>query len=209
MSEGIVFLKDNETNYRLNVQSGLLPDWEISHRSITDGMIEPFVGSLVRVNEQGEKVISYGLSSYGYDIRLGNKFKIFTNVNNAVVDPKQDDPRAYVEVESDTIIIPPNSFILAHSVERFKIPSDVLGLVMSKSTYARNGNVCIATPLEPGWEGYITLEFANTTPTAIKMYAGEGCAQVLFMKSTECDVSYADRGGKYMNQPAEPVTGKA
>lgn len=198
-----------ETTVRERVNNGLLPDWEIKYHVEDYGMIEPFSNELVRINEVGEKVISYGLSSYGYDIRLGNKFKIFTNINNAVVDPKADDPKAYVEVESDTIIIPPNSFILAHSLERFKMPDDVLGLVTSKSTYARNGNICIATPLEPGWEGYITLEFANTTPTAIKMYAGEGCAQVLFIKSARCDVSYADRGGKYMNQPAEPVPGKA
>lgn len=199
----------NRENTIRRIETGLLPDYEIEMHVEEHGMISPFENKLIREDSEGNKVISYGLSSYGYDIRLGNKFKIFTNVNNAIVDPKQDDPKAYVEVESDTIIIPPNSFILAHSMERFKIPRDVSALVTSKSTYARNGNVCIATPLEAGWEGYVTLEFANTTPTAIKMYAGEGCAQVLFFKSFPCKTSYADRGGKYMNQPAEPVPGKA
>lgn len=156
-----------------------------------------------------KKIVSYGLSSYGYDLRCGNKFKIFTNVNSTVIDPKKFDEKSFVEFEGDICIIPPNSFVLCASLERIKMPKDVTGVVLGKSTYARTGISCLATPLEAGWEGYVTLEFANTTPLPAMLYAGEGCCQVLFFKgSIPCEVSYADRGGKYNNQAAGPVTAR-
>lgn len=157
-----------------------------------------------------EKIISYGTSSYGYDLRCGHKFKIFSNINAAIVDPKGLDPQSFVDVEvqndGDYIIVPPNGFALTYSLEHIKMPKDVTGVVLGKSTYARTGLICIATPLEAGWEGYVTLEFANSTPLPMKLYAGEGCCQVLFHRgAVQCEVSYADRNGKYMNQPAEVV----
>lgn len=151
-------------------------------------------------------VISYGLSSYGYDIRVSNHFKIFTNVHNTVVDPKNFNEQSFVSIDTDECIIPPNSFALARTVERFKIPRNVLVLCVGKSTYARCGIIVNVTPLEPEWEGYLTLEISNTTPLPAKIYANEGIAQLLFFESDEaCSVSYADKKGKYQNQTG--VTG--
>jgi dCTP deaminase len=159
-------------------------------------MIEPFVENQVR-----EGVISYGLSSYGYDIRVANEFKIFTNVFSVTVDPKQFDPKSMIDFNGDVCIIPPNSFALARTVEYFRIPRDTLTICVGKSTYARCGIIVNVTPFEPEWEGYVTLEISNTTPLPAKIYANEGIAQVLFFQGDEvCEVSYADRKGKYQNQ---------
>lgn len=164
------------------------------------GMIEPFIDGQVRYVE-GEKVISFGLSSYGYDLRVANEFKVFTNLYNSLVDPKNFSDSAFVHIESDTCIIPPNSFALARSVEYFRIPRNVLTICVGKSTYARCGIIVNVTPFEPEWEGYVTLEISNTTPLPAKIYANEGLAQVLFYEAAEaCEVSYADRKGKYMGQ---------
>ena len=163
-------------------------------------MIEPFVDRLVR-EEGGQKIVSYGLSSYGYDLRVSNHFKVFTNLYNTLVDPKAFSESAFVDVIADECIIPPNSFALAKSVEYFRIPRDVLTLCIGKSTYARCGIIVNVTPFEPEWEGYVTLEISNTTPLPAKIYANEGLAQVLFYQVAEvCEISYADRGGKYMGQ---------
>ena len=165
------------------------------------GMIEPFEAAQVRKNAAGEKVISYGVSSYGYDVRCANEFKIFTNINSAIVDPKAFSEESFVDVEADVCIIPPNSFALARTVEYFRIPRDVLTVCLGKSTYARCGIICNVTPLEPEWEGHVTLEFSNTTTLPAKIYANEGVAQMLFFQSDEeCAVSYKDRGGKYQGQ---------
>ena len=164
------------------------------------GMIEPFEAGQVRESEHG-RVISYGTSSYGYDIRCSSEFKIFTNINSAIVDPKEFDQSSFVDFEGDVCIIPPNSFALARTVEYFRIPRDVLTICLGKSTYARCGIIVNVTPFEPEWEGYVTLEFSNTTPLPAKIYANEGVAQVLFFQSDEpCETSYADRGGKYQGQ---------
>lgn len=164
------------------------------------GMIEPFEENQVRV-QNGHKVISYGTSSYGYDIRCAGEFKIFTNINSTIVDPKNFDPKNFVEVNADYCIIPPNSFALARTVEYFRIPRDILTICLGKSTYARCGIIVNVTPFEPEWEGYVTLEFSNTTPLPAKIYANEGVAQVLFFSADEeCAISYKDRGGKYMGQ---------
>lgn len=163
----------------------------------THGMIKPFISTQMR----GKKKISYGLSSYGYDVRCAAEFKIFTNINSAIVDPKNFDESSFISVETKTCIIPPNSFALARTVETFKIPRSVLTLCVGKSTYARCGIIVNVTPLEPEWEGSITLEFSNTTSLPAKIYAGEGVAQILFFESDqECEVSYKDRKGKYQNQ---------
>ena len=160
------------------------------------GMIEPFVESQVR-----EGVVSFGLSSYGYDIRVADEFKIFTNINNTVIDPKAFDPRSFVDVQADVCIVPPNSFALARTIEYFRIPRDVLTLCLGKSTYARCGIIVNVTPFEPEWEGTATLEISNTTPLPAKIYANEGIAQVLFFQSDErCETSYADKKGKYQAQ---------
>ena len=158
------------------------------------------------INPYSEKqvstvVISYGVSSYGYDLRVADEFKIFTNVNSTVIDPKHFDERSFISVTSDVAIVPPNSFALARSVEYFKIPRDVLTICVGKSTYARCGIIVNVTPFEPEWEGFVTLEISNTTPLPARIYANEGLAQVLFFGGDEvCEVSYADRGGKYMKQ---------
>jgi dCTP deaminase len=164
------------------------------------GMISPFEANQVRfINDQ--KVISYGTSSYGYDIRCANEFKIFTNINSTIVDPKNFDPKNFVEVNNDFCIIPPNSFALARTVEYFKIPRNVLTVCLGKSTYARCGIIVNVTPLEPGWEGHVTLEFSNTTPLPAKIYAFEGACQFLFFKGDKpCEISYDKRQGKYMKQ---------
>ena len=172
------------------------------------GMIDPFEPKQVRQGANG-KIISHGTSSYGYDIRCSNEFKIFTNINSAIVDPKAFSPTSFVDVVSDVCIIPPNSFALARSVEYFKIPRNVLVICLGKSTYARCGIIVNVTPLEPEWEGHITLEFSNTTPLPAKIYANEGVAQLLFLESDEvCETSYKDRGGKYQGQKGVtlPVT---
>jgi len=178
----------------------LQPDKWIKEMSEKAEMIEPFVDHLVREKDD-KKIISYGLSSYGYDLRVSNKFKVFTNVNNAIVDPKGFNENEFVSIETDECIIPPNSFALAVSVEYFRIPRNILTLCIGKSTYARCGIIVNVTPFEPEWEGFVTLEISNTTPLPAKIYANEGLAQVLFLKADEeCLVSYADRAGKYMNQ---------
>ena len=172
----------------------------IRHMSESHGMIEPFEPNQVKQTD-GKKVISYGTSSYGYDIRCAREFKIFTNINSTIVDPKNFDPRNFVEVEDDFCIIPPNSFALARTVEYFRIPRNILTVCLGKSTYARCGIIVNVTPFEPEWEGFVTLEFSNTTPLPAKIYAGEGVAQVLFFESDEaCETSYKDRNGKYMRQ---------
>ena len=163
-------------------------------------MIEPFESNQVRESKAG-RVISYGTSSYGYDIRCADEFKIFTNINSAVVDPKNFDANSFVDVKSDVCIIPPNSFALARTVEHLRIPRNVLVVCLGKSTYARCGIIVNVTPLEPEWEGHVTLEFSNTTPLPAKIYANEGVAQLLFFESDEvCGTSYRDRGGKYQGQ---------
>jgi dCTP deaminase len=164
------------------------------------GMISPFEPGQMRERD-GERIISFGTSSYGYDVRCSNEFKIFTNINSAIVDPKNFDESSFVDVTSDVCIIPPNSFALARTVETFKIPRNVLTICLGKSTYARCGIIVNVTPLEPEWEGQVTLEFSNTTTLPAKIYANEGVAQMLFFESDEvCETSYADRGGKYQGQ---------
>ena len=164
------------------------------------GMIEPFEPEQVRYSGD-EKLISYGTSSYGYDVRCASDFKVFTNIYSATVDPKAFDERSFVDVSGDVCIIPPNSFALASTVEYFRIPSDVLTVCLGKSTYARCGIIVNVTPLEPEWEGHVTLEFSNTTPLPAKIYANEGVAQMLFFQSDEqCETTYKDRGGKYQGQ---------
>jgi dCTP deaminase len=174
---------------------GLLADHQIAERARA-GMIEPFVES-----QQRSGVISYGLSCYGYDIRVSEEFKIFTNVFSAVVDPKCFDPRSFVDFHGAVCTIPPNSFALARTVEYIRMPADVMGIVLGKSTYARCGIVTNFTPLEAGWEGYITIEISNTTPLPARVYANEGIAQVLFFSGDQpCTTSYATKGGKYQGQ---------
>ena len=165
------------------------------------GMIEPFVEQQVR-GADGARVISYGTSSYGYDVRCASEFKIFTNVHTPnVVDPKNFDETSFVAIDEQVCVIPPNSFALARTVEYFRIPSDVLTVCLGKSTYARCGIIVNVTPLEPEWEGHVTLEFSNTTPLPAKIYANEGVAQMLFFQSDEqCETTYRQRGGKYMGQ---------
>jgi dCTP deaminase len=168
----------------------------IRRMAVDHGMIEPFVDGQVRAG-----VVSYGLSSYGYDIRVADEFKIFTNINNTVIDPKNFDPRSFVDVQADVCIVPPNSFALARTIEYFRIPRDVLTVCLGKSTYARCGIIVNVTPFEPEWEGFVTLEISNTTPLPAKIYANEGIAQVLFFQGDEpCERSYADKRGKYLKQ---------
>lgn len=163
-------------------------------------MIEPFEPGQVRERD-GQRVISYGTSSYGYDIRCADEFKIFTNINSAIVDPKDFDANSFVDIKADVCIIPPNSFALARTVEYLRIPRNVLTVCLGKSTYARCGIIVNVTPLEPEWEGHVTLEFSNTTPLPARIYANEGVAQILFFESDEvCETSYGDRGGKYQGQ---------
>ncbi len=172
----------------------------IMEMALSHGMIQPFSAKQV-TNLNGKSIISYGNSSYGYDVRVASEFKVFTNINNTIVDPKAFDPRSFVDVEGDVCIIPPNSFALARTVEFFKIPRDVLTICVGKSTYARCGIIVNVTPLEPEWEGYVTLEFSNTTPLPAKIYANEGVAQMLFLQSDEpCVTSYRDKKGKYQGQ---------
>ena len=164
------------------------------------GMIEPFEPGQVRV-ANGQRIVSYGTSSYGYDVRCANEFKIFTNINSTIVDPKDFDRGSFVDFTGEVCLIPPNSFALARTVEYFRIPRDVLVICLGKSTYARCGIIVNVTPLEPEWEGHVTLEFSNTTPLPAKIYANEGACQFLFLQGNEpCEVSYGDRAGKYMGQ---------
>lgn len=164
-------------------------------------MIDPFVDGQVKSREDGGRVISYGLSSYGYDLRVSDEFKVFTNVFNTLVDPKAFDDRSFVDMQTDVCIVPPNSFALARSVEYFRIPREVLTICVGKSTYARCGIIVNVTPFEPEWEGHVTLEISNTTPLPARIYANEGLAQVVFFLADEvCETSYADRSGKYMGQ---------
>ncbi len=178
------------------MQPGILADHQIRDLAKNEGMIEPFIESQKR-----DGMISYGLSSYGYDARCSEDFKIFTNVDNALVDPKNFSDQSFVDRKSDICVIPPNSFVLTHTVEYFRIPKDVLVVCLGKSTYARCGLIVNVTPLEPGWEGHVTLEISNTTPLPARVYANEGVAQFLFFKGSDtCETSYADRSGKYMGQ---------
>jgi dCTP deaminase len=175
---------------------GIKNDRWIREMAKKHGMIEPFVENQVR-----DDVISYGVSSYGYDIRVTDEFKIFTNVNNAVVDPKHFDPNSFVDFKGEICVIPPNSFVLARTMEYFRIPRNVLTICLGKSTYARCGLIVNVTPFEPEWEGFVTLEISNTTPLPARVYAHEGIAQVLFFEADEvCETSYADRKGKYQKQ---------
>ena len=179
------------------------PDKWIRKMSEDHGMIEPFEANQVKyVEENKRRLVSYGLSSYGYDLRVSNEFKVFTNVMNSVVDPKNFDDKSFVDIKTDDYcVVPPNSFALARSIEYFRIPRDVLTICLGKSTYARCGIIVNVTPFEPEWEGHVTLEISNTTPLPAKIYANEGLAQVIFFKSGDsCEVSYADRNGKYMKQ---------
>jgi dCTP deaminase len=175
----------------------VLSDREIIERVKKERMITPFVDHQV-----SDGVVSYGLSSYGYDFRVANEFKVFSNVNYAFVDPKHFNNRAFVDVVTDdACIIPPNSFVLARSVEYFRIPRDLLAICVGKSSYARCGIILNTTPFEPGWEGFVTLEISNTTPLPAKIYANEGIGQVIFLRASQvCAVSYADRKGKYQKQ---------
>ncbi|RLB77804.1 MAG: dCTP deaminase [Deltaproteobacteria bacterium] len=175
---------------------GVKPDHWITKMSKEKGMIEPFVDSQIR-----DGVISYGVSSYGYDIRVADEFKIFTNVYSTIVDPKAFDPRSMVDFKGEICIIPPNSFALARTVEYFRIPRTIFTICVGKSTYARCGIIINVTPFEPEWEGYVTLEISNTTPLPAKIYANEGIAQVIFFEGDEeCKISYADKKGKYQYQ---------
>ncbi|MES1943458.1 deoxycytidine triphosphate deaminase [Salinisphaera sp. PC39] len=172
----------------------------IRRMAAEQGLIEPFEPDQVKERD-GRRLVSYGVSSYGYDVRCSDRFKIFTNINSAVVDPKAFDSSSFVDFQGDVCIIPPNSFALAATVEYFRIPRDVLTICLGKSTYARCGIIVNVTPLEPEWEGHVTLEFSNTTPLPAKIYANEGVAQMLFLGADEvCETSYKDRGGKYWGQ---------
>jgi len=172
------------------------PDKWIRKMALEEKMIDPFVESQVR-----ENVISYGVSSYGYDVRIADEYKIFTNINSTIVDPKQFDPKSFVDFNGEVCIVPPNSFALGRTIEYFRIPRKTMTICVGKSTYARCGIITNVTPLEPGWEGFITLEVSNTTPLPAKIYSGEGIAQILFFESDEeCLTSYADKKGKYQGQ---------
>lgn len=175
---------------------GIKPDHWIRKMAIEQRMIEPFAENQVR-----DGVVSYGVSSYGYDIRVADEFKIFTNVYSTIVDPKHFDPKSMVDYKGDVCIIPPNSFALARTIEYFRIPRSILTICVGKSTYARCGIIVNVTPFEPEWEGFVTLEISNTTPLPAKIYANEGIAQVLFFEGDEeCLISYADKKGKYQKQ---------
>ncbi len=180
---------------------GMREDRWIKKMAEEKQMIAPFVDSLQSVDSSGERIVSYGLSSYGYDVRVSNHFKVFTNVYNSLVDPKAFTEDAFVDIHADMCIIPPNSFALARTVEYFKIPRNILTICLGKSTYARCGIIVNVTPFEPEWEGHVTIEISNTTPLPAKIYANEGIAQVIFFEAENaCQVSYAERNGKYQRQ---------
>lgn len=177
------------------------PDSWIKRMVREQGMIEPFEEGQVKYDHTKGKTVSYGLSSFGYDLRITDEFKVFTNLHNQVIDPKNFTDSSFIELKQDVCIVPPNSFALARSVEYFRIPRNVLTICLGKSTYARCGIIVNVTPFEPEWEGHVTIEISNTTPLPAKIYAFEGIAQVLFFESNEsCEISYADRKGKYMKQ---------
>jgi dCTP deaminase len=179
----------------------ILSDKTIATLALDQQMISPFVPNQVRFNQDNQKIISFGNSSYGYDARVASEFKIFTNIDSAIVDPKNFAENSFVERDTDVCIIPPNSFALGRTIEYFKIPDDILVICVGKSTYARCGIIVNVTPLEPGWEGYVTLEFSNTTPLPAKIYANEGVCQFLFFRGDKkCQTSYSQRNGKYMKQ---------
>ncbi|MDX8393552.1 MAG: dCTP deaminase [Mariprofundales bacterium] len=181
-------------------------DFWIRRMAMQNGMIEPFVDGQIKHHENGNGIVSYGLSSYGYDVRCAPEFKIFTNINSAIVDPKAFSEDSFVNFHGNECIIPPNSFALARTIEYFRIPRNVLTICLGKSTYARCGIIVNVTPLEPEWEGHVTLEFSNTTPLPARIYAGEGVAQMIFFESDEvCQTSYADRKGKYQGQTGVTV----
>src|SRR5512145_1348107 len=185
---------------RLECLMTIKADKWIRRMALEHGMIEPFEGQQIK-EVAGRRVVSYGTSSYGYDIRCSTEFKIFTNINSTIVDPKNFDAKNFVDYRGEVCIIPPNSFALARTVEYFRIPRNVLTICLGKSTYARCGIIVNVTPLEPEWEGHVTLEFSNTTPLPARIYANEGVAQVIFIESDEvCETSYRDRGGKYQGQ---------
>lgn len=193
-------MDSTERQRRIEAQAaampGIMPDHWIRKMALERGMIDPFVEA-----QKSEGIISYGVSSYGYDARCSDEFMIFTNVDNAIVDPKNFSNQSFVERKTPVCVIPPNSFVLTRTVEYFKIPEDTLVICLGKSTYARCGLIVNVTPLEPGWEGHVTLEISNTTPLPARVYANEGVAQFLFFKgSSPCEVTYADRKGKYMGQ---------
>ena len=197
---------DSDWNHRrLKIRIGsegmsIKSDKWIRQMARDHAMIEPFEPGQVK-EVDGQRVVSYGTSSYGYDVRCADEFKLFTNVYSAIVDPKKFDDKSFVDMKGDYVIIPPNSFALARTVEYFRIPRNVMTICLGKSTYARCGIIVNVTPFEPEWEGYVTLEFSNTTPMPAKIYANEGVAQVLFLEADEvCEVSYKDRGGKYQGQ---------
>jgi len=176
-------------------------DQWIRHMAQEYQMIEPFIDGQVRATPSGDKVVSFGLSSYGYDIQVSNEFKVFTNVYNSIVDPKNFTEDAFVDIIANECVIPPNSFALARSIEYFRIPRNVLTICLGKSTYARCGIIVNVTPFEPEWEGHVTIEISNTTPLPAKIYANEGIAQVIFFEAANsCATSYAERGGKYQKQ---------
>ena len=186
----------NERDYMSIKEDTWIRKLALSHK-----MIEPFVDGQVNSLPDGSKLVSYGLSSYGYDIRVSDEFKVFTNVYNSIVDPKHFTEDAFVDITANECIIPPNSFALARSIEYFRIPRNILTICLGKSTYARCGIIVNVTPFEPEWEGHVTIEISNTTPLPAKIYANEGIAQVLFLEAAEeCAISYADRGGKYQKQ---------
>jgi dCTP deaminase len=185
-----------------NLEMSIKSDRWIRQMARSQRMIEPFEPDQIK-EVKGRKVVSFGTSSYGYDIRCSDEFKLFTNINTTIVDPKNFDPNSFVDLKSDVCIIPPNSFALARTVEYFRIPRNILTICLGKSTYARCGIIVNVTPLEPEWEGYVTLEFSNTTPLPAKIYANEGVAQVIFLEAQPgdvCETSYKDRGGKYQGQ---------
>lgn len=193
-------VKINDINLNQTKHMSIKPDHWIREMSLQYGLIEPFTEKQIK-NLNGNGTVSYGLSSYGYDIRVADEFKVFTNVYNSIVDPKNFNENAFVNIRTNECIVPPNSFALARSVEYFRIPRNVLTICLGKSTYARCGIIVNVTPFEPEWEGHVTLEISNTTPLPAKIYANEGIAQVIFFQSTEsCEISYKDRKGKYMHQ---------
>lgn len=182
-------------------ENGLLPDKDIAHLCNEVNMLDPFISEAVRFHPRTkDRVISYGLSSYGYDIRLSREFMVFNNLDPAVIDPKNFDEDRFTITKKGFITIPPNSFVLGRSLERFNMPKNVMGVCLGKSTYARCGIVVNVTPIEPSWRGYLTIEISNTTPVPVVVYADEGIAQILFFKSSNCAVNYDDREGKYQGQ---------
>lgn len=192
--------RNEELDFVDREEGSILSDRRIRHYAQKKEMISPFIENQKR-EEKDKNLISYGLSSYGYDARVSDEFLIFTNVHNALVDPKAFSDDAFVKFQGDVCVIPPNSFVLACTVEYFRIPRDILVICLGKSTYARCGIIVNVTPLEPEWEGHVTLEFSNTTPLPAKIYANEGACQFLFFKASDpCETSYADRKGKYQNQ---------